>query len=85
MPQLRLSLLSGQVAVGPTPHLWRPAAQVVNEHAKTPVDVSSQLRALSVAAPAGKVFAHGVQEVPQAATLFLSGQVGGSAVVLPPH
>ena len=78
-------MFSGQVAVGPTPHLWRPAAHALNEHAKTPVDVSSQLRMASVAAPAGSVFAHGVQEVPQAATLFFSGHVGGSAVVLPPH
>jgi hypothetical protein len=84
-PQFWLSLFIAQVAVGPTPHLWRPSAQAENEHANTPVDVSSQVRMAVAATPAGRAFAHGVQEVPQAATLFFIGHVGGSAVVVPPH
>jgi hypothetical protein len=78
-------VFNAQVAVGPTPHLWRPEAQAENEQANTPVDVSSQVRVAPIAAPPGMVFAHGVQEVPHAATLLFSGQVGGSATVLPPH
>ena len=62
--------------------MWRPPLQVVNEQANVPADTISQLRTL---AAKGRVFAHGVQEVPQFATSFLATQVGGSPAVVPPH
>jgi hypothetical protein len=83
-PQRVASLSSAQIALGPVPHLWLPARQVIPQ-AKTPepAEVSSQIRV--GLARGGSVLVQGVHAPPQLATSLFARQVGGVAAVVPPH